>query len=151
MQNLLNQIKILIDKNNEYIDALGLNFNVFNITGVNHYENRHSFILKELLDTHGTHGYKEDFLNSFFEILTSYIDVDNKKDEDKVKNEALRMFISEFNTTNAKVKPEFDTGGYGRIDILIENERKAIIIENKIYAQDYNFCIDLGHSYGCVS
>lgn len=47
IQNLLNQVKIINQKNNEILDATGARFNIFKVCGVNHYENTHSAIIKE--------------------------------------------------------------------------------------------------------
>jgi hypothetical protein len=90
---------------------------MFRIVGVNHYENTHSAILAELLNPKGTHGLKSKLLELFVvQMLTM---------------ETMKVFHCE----NATVKTE--APGNGRIDILIEdNAGRAIIIENKIYAED---------------
>jgi hypothetical protein len=117
LQNLLNQVSIITKKNAEFLDATGSRFNMFRITGVNHYENTHSSILAELLNPKGTHGLKSKFLQLFVDQLITI--------------ESLKGFHCE----NAKVKTE--APGNGRIDILIDDSMgQAIIIENKIYASD---------------
>lgn len=118
IENLLNQIKIVTDKNAEIIEATGGRFNMFQICGVNHYEKTHSAILAEFLNPKGSHGLKSKFLECFIETLEE------------------KFSIKNFNCENAIVATEkyFDTGN---IDILIEdNHSKAMIIENKIYADD---------------
>ncbi len=118
IENLLNQIKIVTDKNAEIIEATGGRFNMFQICGVNHYEKTHSAILAEFLNPKGSHGLKSKFLECFIETLEE------------------KFSIKNFNCENAIVATEkyFDTGN---IDILIEdNHGKAMIIENKIYADD---------------
>ena len=118
IKNLLNQVQIISSKNTEILDATGARFNMFKICGVNHYENTHSAIIAEFLNPNGTHGLKSKLLKKFIELFA----------EDKIKNS--------FNYEKAKVHTEYSTT-YGRIDILIEdNNRNAIIIENKIYAVD---------------
>ncbi|MEE1898676.1 PD-(D/E)XK nuclease family protein [Flavobacterium rakeshii] len=91
---------------------------MFRICGVNHYENTHSAILAELLDPNGTHGLKHILLESFIGNLGEY------------------FTIEKFNSKTARVKIEHSSEE-GRVDILIDdNENRAIIIENKIYAKD---------------
>ncbi|MFL9836105.1 PD-(D/E)XK nuclease family protein [Flavobacterium sp. ST-75] len=118
IKNLLNQISIINKKNTEILDATGGRFNMFRICGVNHYENTHSAILAELLNPNGTHGLKHILLESFIENLGEY------------------FTIEKFNSKTARVKIEHSSEE-GRVDILIDdNEKRAIIIENKIYAKD---------------
>ena len=118
IKNLLNQVGIISKKNTEILDATGGRFNMFRICGVNHYENTHSAILAEFLSPNGTHSLKSKLLECFIETLGEY------------------FTIQKFNCEKARVRTEHSTEE-GRIDILIEdNQNKAIIIENKIYAND---------------
>lgn len=118
IKNLLNQVKIISRKNDEILDATGGRFNMFQICGVNHYENTHSAIIAEFLNPNGSHGLKSKLLECFVETLG-----DN-------------FIIENFNFEIARVRTEHSTGE-GRIDVLLEdNQNKAIIIENKIYASD---------------
>ncbi len=118
IKNLLNKVAIINKKNEEILDATGGRFNVFKICGVNHYENAHSAIVAEFLNPNGTHGLKSKFLEYFIETLGENFSVKN------------------FNPSDAKVFTEYSTED-GRMDIFIEdNQNKAIIIENKIYASD---------------
>lgn len=92
-------------------------FNVFRVCGVNHYENTHSAILAEWLNPNGSHGQGDVFLSSFLERVSG-------------------DFANEFNSCKASVATEFSTKE-GRLDILIhDDEGRAVIIENKIYAAD---------------
>ena len=118
IQYLLNQVGIIFKKNNEILDATGGRFNMFKVVGVNHYENTHSAILTEFLNPKGSHGLKHIFLQAF---------VDTVLANDQFK----------FNCENAIIKTEVPTRD-GRIDILIEDvkQKQALIIENKIYAND---------------
>ena len=122
IQNLLNQIAEMSKKHSEILDALdatGGRFNMFKICEVNHYENTHSAIIVEFLSPDGSHGLKAKFLECF---VNKFCEKDLKQG---------------FNCENARVKTEHHTGDDGRIDILIEDEKgHAIIIENKIYADD---------------
>jgi hypothetical protein len=118
IKNLLNQVAIISRKNAEILDATGGRFNIFRVCGVNHYENIHSAIIAEFLNPTGTHGLKSKLLKCFIETLG-----------DDFK-------IHDFNCEKARVRTECSTED-GRIDILIEDDKdKAIIIENKIYAND---------------
>ena len=118
IENLLRQVTIINKKNAEILETTGGRFNMFQICGVNHYENTHSAIIAEFLNPNGTHGLKSKFLECFVETLGDYFSIQN------------------FKTETARVKVEYSTQ-FGRIDILIEdNFGKAIIIENKIYAHD---------------
>ncbi len=118
IKNLLNQVRIISNKNAEILDATGGRFNMFKICGVNHYENTHSAILAEFLNPNGTHGLKSQLLECFIETLGEC------------------FTVQFFNHKRARVKTEYSTEE-GRIDILIEDDQnKAIIIENKIYAND---------------
>ena len=118
IKNLLNQVGIIDKKNTEILDAGGGRFNMFSVCGVNHYENTHSAIIAELLNPKGSHGLKHKLLDAFIQSLGPYFS------------------ISEFDSETAKVRTEYATP-QGRIDILIEDDNNnAIIIENKIYADD---------------
>ena len=118
VKNLLNQVSIIRNKNSEILDATGGRFNMFQIFGVNHYENTHSAIIAEFLNSKGTHGLKSKLLECFIVNLGDFFTVQG------------------FDFDNSRVKTEHSTEE-GRIDILIEdNQNKAIIIENKIYAID---------------
>ncbi len=118
IENLLNQVTIISRKNAEILDATGGRFNMFRMCGVNHYENTHSAIIAEFLNPNGTHGLKSKMLECFIETLGEY------------------FIIKTFNYEKSRVQTEHSTEE-GRIDILLEdNQNKAIIIENKIYAND---------------
>jgi hypothetical protein len=118
IRNLLNQVKIISDKNAEILDATGGRFNMFRVCGVNHYENTHSAIIAEFLNPKGSHGLKTKLLQCFIETLKNDFEIIN------------------FNCENANVCTEYSTLE-GRMDIFIEdNQGKVIIIENKVYAGD---------------
>ena len=118
LQNLLQQMATITQKNSEILNATGGRFNMFRICGVNHYENTHSAIIAELLNPKGTHSLKSELLEAFLSLI----------DKDFVP--------TDFNPSNATVYTEYTTDK-GRIDILIKDANKnALIIENKIYAAD---------------
>ena len=118
IKNLVSQVAIINKKNMEILDATGGRFNMFKICGVNHYENTHSAIIAEFLNPNGTHGLKNKLLKCFKETLSD------------------KMGSFDFNSEKAQVHTEYTTEE-GRIDILLEdNQNRAIIIENKVYAGD---------------
>lgn len=91
-------------------------FNVFRLCGVDHYETANSKIIAELLNPQGSLAYHGGiFLDMFLAHLG------------RPEN---------FDIETARVYTEYIIDE-GRIDILIEDDQgKAIIIENKIYAAD---------------
>lgn len=118
IQNLLNEVRTLLQldllKKEESLRR-GERFNTFEILGVAHYELLHSKIIASILDPNGSHGQYDTFLKLFISVIGDAIDLDTK---------------------TAVVKTEVTTEE-GRIDILItDNEKKSIIIENKLYAAD---------------
>lgn len=128
MQKLLDDVYgiVLADqKETEEKQRRGDLFNVFNILNLQTYEVRtHSAFLSELLNPQGSHGMRDGFLKLF---LSSIYVFDHWS----------------FNTIDAKVCVEESVGSIsedgtegGRVDIIISSHNKAIIIENKIYAQD---------------
>jgi DNA-binding sugar fermentation-stimulating protein len=125
IQKLLAKVKHITDiddKVQEERRKRGELFNVFNVIGLWSEEVRlHSAFLAELLNPDGSHGLQDAFLKEFIC--------------------AAEISDLKFQTSNSTVSTEYyigkkegETGG--RIDILIQSEDKAIIIENKIYALD---------------
>lgn len=110
-------------------------FNVFNTIGLRTEEVRlHSAFLAELLNPQGTHGLSSLFLEAFFKLLglpNDYLDVNN------VSQDIKERYIG----------PTTKKEG-GRIDIIIEDGRHAIIIENKIYAEDQKNQLLRYYNYG---
>lgn len=102
----------------------GTNFSVFRVFGVLHDELAWSAWIAYLLDSNAEHNYEDKFLRLFLKRLH------------------METF---FDMLSVKVSVEFSIGELdkksyekgGRIDILIaEGKKKAIIIENKLFAQD---------------
>lgn len=117
---LLYKASLLAEKNKvakEESRLRGEEFNVYKVCGVNHYETTHSAILAEWLNPKGSHGQKSLFLDAFI-------------------SNVLPEFAQCFETDDATVFTEYSTPE-GRIDILITDAMgHAIIIENKIYANE---------------
>jgi hypothetical protein len=94
------------------------NLNFYKVLGLSTKELIHSKFIAFLLNPKSAHGCKNTFLNLFIEIL-----------REKDKN-----LPSIFECVNVKTEKKIKDG---RFDIFLENSQKqAIIIENKIYAQD---------------
>ncbi len=110
-------------------------FNIFNTVGLRTEEVRlHSAFLAELLNPQGTHGLSSLFLEAFLKRLglpNDYLDVC------KVSQDKKERFIG----------PVTDKEG-GCIDIIIEDGKRAIIIENKIYAGDQKNQLLRYYNYG---
>lgn len=121
INTLLNQAKLILEKSKvsqQESRLRGEQFNIFHACGVNHYETTHSAILAEFLNPKGSHGQGDIYLKEFLATLG--------------ENEML----SAFDTSTASVTTEYAVPN-GRLDLLITNiKNQAIIIENKIYAED---------------
>ena len=119
INNLL--LKEKVQKQERY--ERGEDFNIFRVMHMESDEvYTHSAVIAELLNPKGSHGCGDTFLKLFLELLPSSFNVP-------------------FDTQNAKTEVEVVIGGKtdkegGRMDVLIESKRQAIIIENKIYAGD---------------
>ena len=123
VEKLLNEIGKLVVAQNERTKerySHGELFNVFNILGLESKEVRlHSSLLAELLKPNGMCGVGNAFQKAFLAILGL--------PENYIVDGRVSVEISIGTTT--------DTEG-GRIDIIMEDGNHAVIIENKIYAQD---------------
>lgn len=120
IKTLLQKVQHLIalDKQRkEEARKRGEKYNIFSVLGLETSEvQTHSAFLASLLNPDGNHGVGSAFLDAFVR---------------EMNLEDLQL-----DTTNSQVKVEHVTGD-GRIDILIfDNNKKAIIVENKIYAGD---------------
>ncbi|MFN8261316.1 MAG: PD-(D/E)XK nuclease family protein [Chitinophagales bacterium] len=154
IQRLLSQINSIKLKYDQIAELTGERFNVFSILNLQDSETRlHSKLINELLNPKGRHGQKDLFLKHLVDVVNSKI-TDDKSDLDS--GNISKQKIKAFNTTNATAeiekhagfKNEDSTEG-GRIDILIQDDNKyAIIIENKIWASDQEKQLLRYHNYG---
>lgn len=144
LEELLSQISkiVLTEKTlQEEKRKRGENFNIFKVLRLSTSEVRlHSAFLAELLDSKGSHGMGASFLRAFLEIVIP----DYKNTFDIASSEVIVEYVID-------IVSKRDEEHGGRIDILIRNNsHQAIIIENKIYAEDqpsqlrryYNYVID---------
>jgi hypothetical protein len=120
----------------------GERFNVFHVLGLESNETRlHSALLAEILNPKGSHGLGNEPLRLFM-------------------NDVCNNAMPDFDVDNVRVNIEFDVGRInedytegGRIDILVTDGVRMIVIENKIYAADQqnqllrynNFCGNKPH------
>jgi len=128
MQALLDKIYKLVEEDKKLqVQRIknGETFNVFSILGLQSYEVRtHSAFLGELLSPKGSHGCDDKLLSAFIKSIVALSDFKFNTKQAEVILEAC------IGTTNKDM-----TEG-GRIDLLIKSGKKAIVIENKIYADD---------------
>lgn len=143
LQRLLDEVRLILKKTEvekKEADRRGENFNIFNVLGLTSDETRtHSAFIAELLDPNGSHGLGNQFLQSFVDTI-----------------DCLKSW--NFDTKSAKVHKELSIGGKnedcsegGRIDIAVESNGKAIIIENKIYAGDQEKQLVRYYNYGITN
>lgn len=127
-QDLLHKAKDLLKEykeNKKEKKSKGELFNIFSIMRMEYDEvYTHSAVIAEFLNPKGLHGSGDIYLKMFLQSIPFLQKMD-------------------FNTTKAEVEIEYTIGNItpdykqgGRIDILLRSEDKAIIIENKIYAED---------------
>ena len=140
LQKILDEVKLIWKKSEvEKAEAhkRGEHFNIFNVLDLTSDETRtHSAFIAELLDPNGSHGLGDQFLQSFVNTI-----------------DCLKSW--HFDTQSARVHKELSIGGKnedcsegGRIDIVVESNGKAIIIENKIYAGDQEKQLVRYYNYG---
>lgn len=119
-QQLLSGVSHLSKHYRELERISGANFNIFRIINVSSDELKHSSFVAELLNPKGSHGQGTIFLKLFIEELG----------------------ITPFHCDDASVEIEKSIGKVteeegGRLDIYINDNRgNAVVIENKIYADD---------------
>lgn len=124
LKEFLDRFNDLLEKNNEIKEEerkKGNKFNIFNVLKLERKELIHSAFIAELLNPNGDHGMKDEFLKAFIKVL-------------KIENLGLRTksaIIEKEKWVGKKTKTQ---GGI--IDILITDNKRAVIIENKIYASD---------------
>lgn len=139
IDSLLKEISVL-HKQAEVVrskkESEGGYFNVFNTLGLKTEEVRlHSAFIAELLNPNGSHGLSDTFLKLFMEELNM---PDNYINTKKVSSEKIKeRYIGRVTKTEG-----------GKIDIVVEDGNHALIIENKIYAEDQKNQLIRYYNYG---
>lgn len=126
--SLLKQVEKIIEKHDAIDKVTGGKFNIFTILERDRSETRHSRFLAELLNPKGSHGQGSIYLELFYRIFEEEF---NGRWFGKNVPFNLETF-----TDKALVHTEQFNGQNGLIDIIIETQTHAIIIENKIDACD---------------
>jgi len=126
----------IIESEKEYSKEFnrGKYYNIFNELSITTDEVKHSSFLKSLIDPNGLHGCGCMFYLSFLKKIG--IDI----------NQDRFVWLQDYNNINIYAEYFIGNRGhetytesyYGRIDLLIEhsNQKKALVIENKIHAKD---------------
>lgn len=94
------------------------------IAGINHLENHWSFIYMYFFNPKASHGLSRLFIDTLQDIICK-----------KTKKPTLSMIS--FSVLREDAVPD-EKGNMKRIDLLLQNDNEAIIIENKVYASLYN-------------
>lgn len=123
IKGLLPQVSAVHRQYEKIAGITGEHFNIFKILGLSTNEVRtHSAFIAELLNPKGSHGQNELFLDLFCNQMGI------KDFECKQATVQIEKYIG-------LISDDYSDGGY--IDILISDKsRRAIVIENKIYAGD---------------
>ncbi len=129
----LNSITHIMKKQQEIAAIRGENYNLFKVIHMTSNETSvHSAFIADLLNPKGLHGMGDEFLRLFVETIDTHGFVFNIKDS---KTEIEK-----------DIGPRKATTG-GRLDIIVSNKEQAIIIENKIYAEDQEAQMLRYHNY----
>ena len=127
IENILSQVADIVQQDREQRaeqEKNGKGFNLFDALRLKESEKVHSAFIAELLNPNGQHGFGDKFLRAFIKSVDCLNDWGFSADSAKIKTEHHIDPINKNHTQG------------GVIDILIQSQEKAIIIENKIYAPD---------------
>ncbi|PWA09803.1 PDDEXK-like family protein [Flavobacterium laiguense] len=141
VKNLLEKVGLIQKKYDDIAEITGEKFNIFSLLNLTSNEVRtHSAFIGELLNIKGSHGLKDIPLRLFIQMLENkFIHIENRDEESEkmIDSERFKIDTNAAKTTIekhiGKLNDEKTEGG--RIDIIVEDSgKKALIIENKIYA-----------------
>ena len=129
MESFFNQIKSIIETERIQLRekrARGELFNIFEVLGMTSNEVKtHSSFIAELLRPDGSHGMGHTPLSLFIQVINNRVcDFDFDVDGAQISVEKHIGLIDDSSEEG------------GRIDILIESHGKAILVENKVFAND---------------
>ncbi|WP_026711517.1 PD-(D/E)XK nuclease family protein [Flavobacterium filum] len=130
---LLKQIENILSKHEKMAEQTGTHFNIFDVLGLRTKELIHSKFIGNLLNQKAKHGQKDIFLKLFIDVLKDKVKNDNEKK--KILNEFLihktTLYVEK---SIGQINEDKSKGG--RVDILLNDGKNFIVIENKIYALD---------------
>ena len=131
LKHLLQQVSEIVLKEKtlqEEKRKRGDNFNVFSVLGLQTSEVRlHSALIAELLRPDGDHGLGDKFMKAFLDVLNKHYEEPFCFDTESAKVEVEHVI--------GPISEDYESGG--RIDLFIQDKnKKTIIIENKINAED---------------
>ncbi len=144
----MKEIELLLNETKEYlleyetsIVKQGKNFNIFKTINVTTDEVRlHSRFLAELLNPLGSHGQENFFLNKFKNHIQPLLEKGKNTNASHKNLVASNSIFSIKSVVKIEYTPpkKLESEKNSRLDILIESSdgKKAIIIENKIYADE---------------
>lgn len=137
IQSLLDSVSEIIKKHETEANYTGENYNIFSVMSMETDEEfTHSRIIGNLLNPKGKHGCGDFFLKKFVEQLNNLFD----------QNKLYDLKLNDFGTlVNERIVERYAgevdnkniTGG--SIDIVIEDDKQILLIENKIYAGDQKY------------
>ena len=122
LPSLLGSIGTVLERTAIQAKKYAPDFNIFQILKLERKEvGTHSAFLASLLDPNGFHGQGSLFLDAFLE----NIGIETASGRWRVETEKWAGYIDDINCLNL-----------GRMDIVLQNERAAVVIENKIDHSD---------------
>jgi hypothetical protein len=134
INNLVQQVSIISRKYDEIAKLTGENFNIFSVMNMEHDEvYTHSAIIGELLNPSGSHGQGAVFLDLFVGNIKESFNSDENKIELDYFGKLINDKICE---RTISIGNNWDNVTGGRIDLIVEDSKQILIIENKIYAID---------------
>lgn len=140
IKELLTKVNSIRLRESQISKLKGENFNVFRILRIENSEVKlHTRFLFELLNPKGSHDQDELFFNEFISLLNNLL-------PDPMKIKGFKIFQELKNEKGiGSVNYINETGGI--IDIFIQTDTFAIVLENKIYATTGHKQIERYHSY----
>ncbi len=134
IKHLLQNVAVIQKKYDDIAKITGENFNVFSVMNMEHSEvNTHSAIIGELLNPNGSHCQGDVFLKLFIEIIKESF---NSK-EDIIELDHFGPLVKDkICERTISIGNNWDNVTGGRIDLIVEDNKQILIIENKIYAID---------------
>jgi len=145
IQYLLDSVSTIVQKHETQANYTGENYNIFSIMSMETDEEfTHSRIIGNLLNPKGKHGCGDFFLKTFVEKLNILFEENNLHD---MKLEDFGPLVNERITERYAGDVNFKTISGGSIDLVIEDSKQILLIENKIYAADQKYQLARYYNY----